>query len=74
MNGRYLIWSFEHRAWWKSGGWGYTTATHKAGTFSLAEATKICDQANIACSPDKPPNEMMIDAPSRDQVMIDLLP
>jgi hypothetical protein len=37
-----LIWSYEHRAWWKSGRWGYTTSIDQAGRFSPEEAGTIC--------------------------------
>ncbi len=37
----YCIWSFEHKAWWKTGGWGYTNHTDQAGKFTAAEAIDI---------------------------------
>ena len=43
---RYLIWSFEHRAWWGPGRVGYTTATHRAGIYTAEEANEICNEAN----------------------------
>lgn len=27
----YLIWSYEHNAWWKPNRWGYTTNIKEAG-------------------------------------------
>jgi hypothetical protein len=76
---KYLIWSNEHRAWWKANRHGYTTATHKAGQFSYEEAKQICEDANrydqpLAKQP-KPTalaNEVMVEAPSRDQIKLDL--
>ena len=43
---RYLIWSFEHRAWWGQGRVGYTTATHRAGIYTAEEANEICNSSN----------------------------
>ena len=37
-----LIWSYEHRAWWKASRWGYTPDISLAGRFSPAEAGSIC--------------------------------
>lgn len=44
---RYLIWSNEHRAWWKPHSNGYTTLTHLAGQFTEMEARKIIREANV---------------------------
>jgi hypothetical protein len=43
----YVIWSFEHDAWWRPGSWGYTTELEDAGHFTQAEAEKIVTDANI---------------------------
>ena len=37
----YMIWSNEHRAWWRPGRRGYTTLTVSAGRYSAAEADAI---------------------------------
>lgn len=42
----YLIWSNEHRAWWKPDHRGYTTATLNAGVYPKDEADRICAKAN----------------------------
>lgn len=39
---RYLVWSNEHRGWWRHGGWGYTPDLSRAGRFSRANALAIC--------------------------------
>ncbi len=44
---KYLIYSVEHRAWWKKSKFGYTPLIHEAGLFSLEEATSICTNANF---------------------------
>jgi len=43
----YLIWSFEHNAWWKSGGRGYTTRLLEAGMYNERHAIDICNNANF---------------------------
>jgi hypothetical protein len=44
----YLIWSNEHKAWWKPDHNGYTTNTGEAGRYQEREARFICERANIA--------------------------
>lgn len=61
---RYLIWSNEHRAWWKPNRYGYSTLTHEAGTYSKEEAEGIISRANIGQSHTKGmPNEVMVLSP-----------
>lgn len=43
---QYLIWSFEHNAWWKWARNGYTKTVGAAGVYSQAEACDICVDAN----------------------------
>lgn len=69
----WMIWSNEHRAWWKPGGWGYTTATAWAGRFTEEHARRICAEANIVPRHDHPPNEIMVLAPDRDRITDDAL-
>ena len=46
MNERiWLIWSTEHRAWWRRGT-GYTRDAKQAGLFTRDEAETICLEAN----------------------------
>ena len=42
----WMIWSNEHRAWWKPGRSGYTMDYEEAGRYSLEEAVDICEEAN----------------------------
>jgi hypothetical protein len=44
--GDFVIWSFEHGAWWMSGGQGYTPYLTRAGRYSRAEAEAIVANAN----------------------------
>ena len=41
----WLIWSNEHRAWWRAGGNGYTMQVSQAGLYSEADALDICARA-----------------------------
>jgi hypothetical protein len=43
----HVIWSIEHRGWWKPGGWGYTPTLQHAGRYTQAEAARIVAKANI---------------------------
>lgn len=68
----YLIWSTEHCGWWKANRHGYTTRTDLAGRFASDEARNICTNANKHQFPHERPNEIMVPAPSRDQIKLDL--
>lgn len=50
MPDEYLIWSWEHCAWWRPNRLGYTKEVREAGIYTLAEA------AEITC-PHFPPGE-----------------
>lgn len=81
---RYLIWSIEHCAWWAPNRLGYTTATHRAGLYSLEEATAIVAKANsraeiLSFETGQPMpyplgrvTEVMVPAPTRLQVDNDI--
>lgn len=60
MSATYLIWSNEHRAWWRQGRWGYTPDIADAGHYDRAEAMAICRQAQDGRGFDKNPNEIAI--------------
>jgi hypothetical protein len=59
----YLIWSNEHRRWWKPGEVGYTTVTHLAGRYAKAHADQICERANGHLPEGAMPNEVALLAP-----------
>ena len=42
MTDIYLIWSNEHRGWWRHGCRGYTPGLANAGRYSRIEALDIC--------------------------------
>lgn len=46
----WLIWSQEHRGWWKPGELGYTPDITHAGRYPLDQAVRICRAANIHLS------------------------
>jgi hypothetical protein len=54
------IWSFEHDAWWRPNSMGYTHRKEEAGLYDRDEAEKIVRSANIACTSDRP-NEQMFE-------------
>jgi hypothetical protein len=56
----YLIWSFEHNAWWAPAATGYVSDAARAGRYSLAGAEHICRRANIAAI-----NEAIVPLPER---------
>lgn len=56
----WLIWSIEHRAWWRSNWGGYTEDRQEAGAYDYEEALKIVRGANGHRHRFDPPNEAMI--------------
>lgn len=44
---KYVIWSEEHRRWWRDGGWGYTDKLTEAGIFLEPRARSIVQSANV---------------------------
>lgn len=55
----YLIWSNEHRAWWKGGEAGYTTRISEAGHYTRGRAIEICSNALFGSKPGLP-NELPV--------------
>ena len=55
----YLIWSIEHRAWWRPGRMGYTIWLDAAGVYSRDEAMQIVDDATMDWSRGAP-NEVPV--------------
>lgn len=46
MSDKVLIWSNEHRAWWRPNSHGYTTVQEEAGLYSEKGATMIIEEAD----------------------------
>jgi hypothetical protein len=44
---QFLIWSEEHRAWWRPMSRGYTDSIRDAGRYSEEQAKRICKDANF---------------------------
>lgn len=42
LSGKYVIWSNEHRAWWRANSCGYSVNIMGAGLYEKDEAEKIC--------------------------------
>ncbi len=64
----WLIWSHEHKAWWKPGGLGYTKDRREAGRFMQSEAAQICFEANLTLiGPQTPDETMCPDWPSQGE-------
>lgn len=42
----WVVWSFEHDAWWGPARWGYVRELAQAGRYSEAEAREIEARAN----------------------------
>jgi hypothetical protein len=66
----YLIWSNEHRAWWRPDRCGYTTAIENAGRYDRAEACAIASNARGGWSKGKNPPEIALpEADAIEQAM-----
>jgi hypothetical protein len=57
---RYLIWSNEHRLWWRPNGCGYSRLLAEAGRYSHDEALRICRSARDGWRPGEPPPEIPV--------------
>lgn len=56
---KFLIYSNEHRAWWKPAEHGYTKNRSEAGLYDLQRACKICRNSNSFQPTGELPDEMM---------------
>jgi hypothetical protein len=43
----WVVWSFEHNAWWSPARRGYTPDVDRAGRYTRADAEAIEQQANV---------------------------
>lgn len=61
MNDKYLIWSNEHRAWWRPNSRGYTMLAKNAGVYTFKEAQGISWRGRDGWIEDgKAPDEIMV--------------
>jgi hypothetical protein len=61
----FLIWSFEHDAWWRPEELGYTKKIDEAGTYSWERALEICAYANGGVLRQAAPQEAIVPIPRR---------
>ena len=54
----YLVYSFEHNAWWAPYSMGYKDKVEEAGLYTREQAVRICRDANEFC--DNPNEEMRL--------------
>jgi hypothetical protein len=57
--GYWLVWSFEHDAWWKGNTSGYTKVKEEAGLFTFEEAQQIVIDGNKHSKGDRPEEAMV---------------
>jgi len=57
---KYLIWSNEHNAWWRSKEAGYTYQIEFAGVYSREETINICATARDGIRKDRTPTEIPV--------------
>ena len=57
---KWLIWSHEHKAWWRPASNGYTEDRNLAGRYELFEAMEICRRANEFVKNPNHPEETMV--------------
>jgi len=56
----FAIWSNDHHAYWKPGGYGYTYSLDEAGRYTLSAAIELCKSANTVLSDKEEPHETMM--------------
>ena len=59
-----LVWSNEHRSWWRPDRCGYTIHVEAAGRYTAKEAAEICRGAN--CNFERNSNELPDEIPVRE--------
>lgn len=70
---RYLIWSNEHRMWWRPNSAGYTRLFGMAGVYSAEDAIRICARGRDGWASNEPPSEIPVrEADVRECVKRDL--
>ena len=54
----FLIWSHEHKAWWRPNSMGYTRELSNAGIYREDDAKEIVERATLNWN--LPPNELPV--------------
>lgn len=63
----YMIWSNEHRAWWRPNAAGYTADIAQAGRYTRNDAVKH------SATRDQRPGEILPELPIREDDVFDIL-
>lgn len=77
MREPYLVWSNEHRAWWRANGQGYTTSIEHAGIYTRDRALDIARTSRDGWSIHGVPDEIAVaaaDIQARARAAIRALP
>lgn len=56
----YLIWSNQHRSWWRPNSQGYTKHVDRAGRYSRKEALQICRHGRDGWIAGRAPDEVPV--------------
>jgi len=67
MTDWYLIWSNEHRAWWRPNSQGYTTHLEKAGRYTRQDAIRK------SAIRDQEPGQPLPELPIREDDVLSIL-
>lgn len=59
-DGSYLVWSNQHRCWWRPDSKGYTLHVQSAGRYSRAEAIAIARGARNGWAEGRAPDEIAV--------------
>jgi hypothetical protein len=59
-HGRYLVWSNEHKAWWRADSAGYASSILEAGIYSRADAIDISHGARDGWIAGRRPDEIPV--------------
>lgn len=73
----YLVWSNEHRAWWRPNSQGYAKSIEDAGVYTREEAMDIARTSRNGWTVDHTPDEIPVavaDIPERMRSAIRALP
>lgn len=65
----YVIWSNEHRAWWRANSQGYTTVLAAAGRYSRTEAISIASGSRDGWGPNRVPDEIALPAADAEEML-----
>lgn len=60
MERNYLVWSNEHRAWWRADSSGYTRNVAQAGLYTRDDAISISHKARDGWEPGDLPDEIPV--------------